>query len=162
VSVKYLVEEERKGTAGSLSLLPADIKDDIVVMNGDLLTKIDFEKMLRFHKASQVSATMAVKDYEMNVPYGVVDIDVQSLITGFREKPAYRFFVNAGVYILSPECLKKIPRDKAFDMPMLFDVLRNEGLRTGAFPLREYWMDIGVPQDFERANSDYGTEFVSG
>lgn len=161
VTIDYLVEQERTGTAGSLSLLPEMPTTDLVVMNGDILTKVDFNKMLQAHHASGASATMAVKDYELNVPYGVVEIDHHSAIKGFREKPSHRFFVNAGIYVLSPSALQKIPRGQFFDMPALFDLLMKENLTTSAFPLREYWMDIGQPGDYDQANSEYDKQFLA-
>lgn len=161
VQIEYLLERERLGTAGSLHMLPETISADLVVMNGDILTKVDFGKMLQFHRQSGASATMAVKDYVLKIPYGVVEIDDHCTIGGFHEKPSHRFFVNAGVYILSSDTLKSIPNKKFFDMPSLFESLRKKSnLKTCAFPLREYWMDIGIPEDYEQANYEYAEHFM--
>lgn len=159
ISIEYLVEKKRLGTAGALHLLPTDITDDIVVMNGDILSKCDLRRMLLFHRRNKSIATMAVKDFDLTVPYGVVSIDSKNHIKTLTEKPSQRFFINAGIYVLSPAVLDRIPRDEFFDMPSLFNTCRSNGLTSCAYPLREYWIDIGHMEDFERANYEYGFHF---
>lgn len=159
VGIEYLHERQRLGTAGALHLLPKDITENVLVMNGDILTKVDFRHMLTLHKMHEASLTMAVKDYSLRVPYGVVELDDHSNILSFREKPNHHFFVNAGLYVVSPRLLPHIPTDRYFDMPSLFDVVRREGLKMSAFPIREYWLDIGLPKDYEQANTEYEVHF---
>ncbi len=151
VDIDYLRETKRLGTAGCLSLLPERPQEPIFVMNGDILTDIDFAAMLRFHEDTGAVATMALNTYRTEVPYGVVELDGHR-IAGVREKPELSFFVNAGVYVLSPEALDRVPDDAFLDMPTLFDGLREEGAVVSGFPLHEYWIDIGRPTDLERAN----------
>ncbi len=154
VEIHYLHESKRLGTAGALSLLPARPSDPILVMNGDLLTRLRFDQMLKFHEEHEAKATMAVREYDFQVPYGVVNIDGTS-ISSIDEKPVHRFFVNAGIYTLSPESLELIPDDTFFDMPTFFEKLRANGQSTLAYPLREYWLDVGHLEEFERAQSEW-------
>lgn len=149
----YLHESKRMGTAGALSLLPGASDHPIVVMNGDLLTRASFTDLLRFHAEHGAAATMAVREYDFQVPYGVVRMN-DATISAIEEKPVHKFFVNAGIYVLSPEMLVHIPPDTFFDMPTLFQCLIEQGLTTVAFPLREYWLDIGHMNDFEQAQVD--------
>lgn len=154
VEIKYLREDKRLGTAGALSLLPDRPSDPLVVMNGDLLTRVRFDQMLKFHDEHVATATMAVREYDFQVPYGVVNINGTS-ITSIDEKPVHRFFVNAGIYTLSPDSLEHIPADVFFDMPTLFEQLQASGKRTSAYPLREYWLDVGRVDEFERAQYEW-------
>ncbi|WP_081458484.1 nucleotidyltransferase family protein [Solidesulfovibrio fructosivorans] len=150
--IRYLHENKRLGTAGALSLLPTLPVEPILVMNGDLITRMRFDEMLKFHEEHRSSATMAVREYDFQIPYGVVNIDGVR-ITSIEEKPVHNFFVNAGIYALSPEVRGYIPGDTHFDMPMLFDKLRDGGIVTTAYPLHEYWLDVGRMEELERARS---------
>jgi dTDP-glucose pyrophosphorylase len=154
VDITYLHEDQRLGTAGALSLLPERPVTPLLVMNGDLLTKVNFSQLLDFHSGHRAQATMCVREYDFQVPYGVVKIDDHH-ITGIDEKPVQKFFVNAGIYVLEPETLGLISPGAYFDMPTLFEKLIELKRATAAFPVREYWLDIGHLEDFERANSEH-------
>lgn len=153
-NIQYLRESHKLGTAGALGLLPERPSSPILVMNGDLLTKVNFTNLVDFHASHRSKATMCVREYDFQVPYGVVKIDNHS-ITAIEEKPVQSVFVNAGIYVLEPEILDAIPQNKFFDMPTLFDRLIAAGNGTSAFPIREYWLDIGHLEDFERANIEH-------
>lgn len=153
-SIQYVRESKRLGTGGSLSLLSELPNEPFFVMNGDLLTKVNFKGMLEFHDTQAQLATMAVREYDVQIPFGVTELDGHK-ITGLVEKPVKRFFVNAGVYVLSPQCLSLIPKDEFFDMPNLFQKLISNGFSTSSFPIHEYWLDIGRLSDFQRANVEY-------
>ena len=155
VEIKYLHEKERLGTAGALSLLPEKPTVPIIVMNGDLLTRTSFESLLQFHDLQGALATMAVREYDFQVPYGVVRTD-GTRIQAIEEKPVHNFFVNAGIYALSPEALEYLPAETFFDMPTLFEKLIAVNKPTSAYPLREYWLDIGRLEEFERAQREWG------
>ncbi len=157
VSIQYLREDKRLGTAGALSLLPSVPNEPFFVMNGDLLTKIQFEAMMQFHKEHQASATMAVREYDFQVPYGVVRMD-GARIEGIDEKPVHKFFVSAGIYVLSPEVMEHVAPDQYLDMPNLFDKSSATGKLAAAFPLREYWLDIGRLEEFERAQVEWAPQ----
>ena len=159
LEITYLRERERMGTAGALSLLPETPEYPLVVMNGDLLTKVNFGNLIDFHIEHQALGTMCVRQYDMRVPYGVVEIDahkVKSLI----EKPVHSFFVNAGIYVLEPETLKYIPAGTYSDMTDLFDHITALGRNACAFPIREYWIDIGRMSEYEQANGEFHQHFV--
>lgn len=158
VEIKYVKEEQRMGTAGALSLLPERPDLPVVVMNGDLLTKAHFGHLLDFMDQNQAQGVMCVREYDFQVPYGVVNLD-EHRITGIDEKPVHRFFVNAGIYALAPEAFDFIPKDRFFDMPELFERLIEQGRKTLAFPMREYWMDIGQIDDFHKAHSEFDQIF---
>lgn len=154
VSINYLKENKRLGTAGALSLLPESLKEAVIVMNGDLLTKVDFNQLLDYHIYRNADATMCVREYSYQVPYGVIDIDNLE-IKMLREKPSYTFFVNAGMYVLQPDIIKEIPHDTFFDMTDLFNLNIQKKKRNLAFPIREYWIDVGRMEDFERASEEF-------
>ena len=154
VQVDYLHESARLGTAGALSLLPDKPTAPVIVMNGDLLTRLDFDNLLQYHEAQNAAATMTVREYDFRVPYGVVRIEGERIVT-VEEKPVMKFFVNAGIYVLSPDVLDYLPHDANFDMPALFETLIAKGRFTAAYPLREYWIDIGQVDDLERAKREW-------
>lgn len=154
VQVSYIREQERLGTAGALSLLPKKPNLPIIVMNGDILTRTHFDNLLQFHELQGALATMAIREYDLQVPYGVVRLD-GTKIQSIDEKPVQRFFVNSGIYALSPDALNYLPSGAFFDMPSLFQKLAVDSRATVAYPLREYWLDIGRMSDLERANEDF-------
>ncbi len=160
VSIEYVEETKRLGTAGALSLLKELPTEPFFVMNGDLLTKVNFEQLLEFHVTTEATATMCVREYEYQIPYGVIETDNHSLLS-IVEKPVHKSFVNAGIYVLSPSALKRVPNGEFYDMPDLFKTLMVDGNRVSAFPLREYWLDIGRLDDYEKANGDYTVNFNS-
>jgi dTDP-glucose pyrophosphorylase len=159
VEIVYLHETERLGTAGALSLLPGTPEQPLLVMNGDVLTKVNFHQLLDFHESHAAAATMCVREYEFQVPYGVVTTDAHRIVS-IDEKPVQQFFVNAGIYAIAPEMLSRIPAKQFFDMPTLFSEAINAGQETAVFPLREYWMDIGHVADLHRANGEYREFFA--
>lgn len=158
IDIRYIEEKNRLGTAGALGLLPEIPNLPLLVMNGDVLTKVNFKHLMEFHEEHKSVATMCVREYEFQVPFGVVQVDNHRL-TGISEKPIQRFFVNAGIYVLNPESLEMIPKNNFFDMPTLFERLVDQKKETTVFPIHEYWLDIGRIDDFERANGDYDEVF---
>lgn len=158
MSISYIEEDKRMGTAGALSLLKEKPTSPIFVMNGDLLTQVNFEQLLQFHEETEAAATMCVREYEYQIPYGVIETEGQHLVS-IKEKPMHRSFVNAGIYVLNPEVFDYIPLDEFYDMPDLFKQLMDEQTNVSAFPVREYWLDIGRMSDFERADDEYSSYF---
>jgi dTDP-glucose pyrophosphorylase len=159
VEIKYIHEQNRLGTAGALSLLDDNPTIPIIVMNGDLLTKVNFQQLLDFHNDTNAEATMCVREYEYQVPYGVVKVDNHRLLN-IVEKPLQQFFVNGGIYVLNPEALDFIPKNEYYDMPNLFDLILEKNLEAAVFPIHEYWIDIGRMDDFNRANDEYKERFL--
>jgi dTDP-glucose pyrophosphorylase len=153
VNIRYIREEKRLGTAGALSLLPERPDQAFIVMNGDVLTDMNFQKALDFHHESKGKATMAVRKHEVQIPFGVVELK-DNCIEKIIEKPVQDFFVNAGIYVLDPSCLDLIPLNTHFDMPELFQRMLNAGEKLSTYLIYEYWRDIGRLQDYEVAQSD--------
>lgn len=158
VEIHYIHERKRMGTAGALYFLPEKIQQPIIVMNGDLLTKLDFGAFLDYHVEQDAAATMAVREYTYTVPYGVIDYDGDR-IRRITEKPTQNFYVAAGIYALSPEAVERVDREEFFDMPDLFNQLIQANKKTTIYPIRDYWMDIGRIDDFHQAQDDYGSMF---
>lgn len=154
VNIEYILEDQRMGTAGALSLLKDKPNEPFFVMNGDLLTNVNFEHLHNYHIATNSTATMCVREYDFQVPYGVVNIK-DSRILSIEEKPIHKFFVSAGIYMLSYEVLNYIPQNEFYDMPTLFAKLISLNKNTISFPLREYWLDIGRIEEYEKANLEY-------
>ena len=151
VEIEYVPEERPLGTAGALGLVEGD--GPILVMNGDILTRIDFRAMHRFHDEHQADMTVAVRPYEARVPYGLVELEGEQ-VSGITEKPLMRGFVNAGIYLLDPGVCGRVTRGEPLDMPQLIERLLADGSRVVGFPLREYWLDIGQLADYEQALAD--------
>lgn len=158
VDIRYLREESQLGTAGALGLLPGRPDQPLIVMNGDILTTVDFSQLLSFHQTHRAAATMAVREYHFEVPYGVVETDGVNL-RGIEEKPVVRNFVNAGIYVLAPEVLDLVTPGQPVNMPQIFQSLLDAGRQCCVFPIREYWLDIGRHDDFDRANVDFKEVF---
>jgi dTDP-glucose pyrophosphorylase len=150
VTVQYVEEDTPLGTAGALSLLD-DVDDrPVVMMNGDVLTKLDFNALLDFHSSMRADMTLCVREYDMQVPFGVVEGE-DSLITSIIEKPVHRFFVNAGVYVIAAEVVAAARPVQRIDMPDLVKKFLADKRKVAMFPVHEYWIDVGRPDDFRRA-----------
>ena len=145
--------EENKplGTAGALSLLPKIPLEPLLVLNGDVLTKVDFGRLLKFHNEHESVATMCVREHVTQIPYGVVTVD-GSHVLNLEEKPLLNHYVNAGIYLLNPVLLQLVPHSHFFDMPQLLEKAMQRNHSVSAFPIHEYWLDIGHPETLARAN----------
>jgi dTDP-glucose pyrophosphorylase len=152
VDIRYVKEDQPLGTAGALSLLE-ESDEPLLVINGDILTRVDFRSMLNFHREHQADLTVAVRLYEFNVPYGVVLTDGVA-VKGISEKPIVRQFINAGIYLLSPPVRRLVPNGQPYDIPDLIQRLISEGRSVVSFPIREYWLDIGKADQYDQAQSD--------
>ena len=158
VNIHYIHEKVPLGTAGSLGLLPDNLPDlPIIIMNGDILTKVDFKHLLDFHNNNDTNATMCVREYDFQVPYGVVDLDGCS-IREIKEKPIHKFFVNAGIYVLNKNLINKLDGESYLNMTDFLEKELDSG-GVNAFPIHEYWLDIGRMEEYEKANQDIVTIF---
>lgn len=156
VSIRYVHEEEPLGTGGALGLLPHNEIDlPLFMMNGDLLTTLNFQNLLEFHQDHSGVATMCVREYEHCVPYGVIQSEGHR-ICSMVEKPVHRFFINAGIYLLSPDLVKSVAPGVRVDMPTLLEREIANGNDVNMFPVHEYWLDIGRMEDFKRAQQEIG------
>lgn len=154
VRIDYLEETQSLGTGGALSLLPRKPTEPLLVLNGDVLTRVDYGQLLRFHDEHQAAATLCVREHTTQIPYGVVHMDDLHVLT-LEEKPLLSHHVNAGIYLLDPALLDLVPQDRFFDMPKLLEKAIQHRHRVSAFPIYEYWLDVGHPETFERAHNEW-------
>lgn len=156
--IRYIHEERTMGTAGSLRLFPIKTENPIIVINGDILTKLSMDQFVRFHLEHQANVSVAVRTYDFQVPYGVVKVNKDRLI-GFEEKPVYTSLINSGIYVINPAVLEKIPVNTYFDMNQLLEIMISNDEYISVFPIREYWIDIGTMEDYNQARLDFNEVF---
>jgi NDP-sugar pyrophosphorylase family protein len=157
VEIEYCVEEEPLGTAGSLRLVNG-LDDDFLVMNGDLLTTIDYAKLFAFHRQHRAGGTIAVHERQVHIDYGVVVSGADAKLSEYREKPTISYEVSMGINILSKRCLAHIPKAGKFDMPELMLAMRGKGEPVMCFKTDCYWQDIGRFDDYQRASEDFNAD----
>ncbi|CAM4192476.1 nucleotidyltransferase family protein [Campylobacter armoricus] len=153
IEISYIKEKQKLGTAGALSLIK-DMKDSFVVMNGDILTKLDFEQLIKEHKKSKAMMSVVLREFEFQIPYGVVKIS-NNIIKDIKEKPVQNFLVSAGIYVLEPQVLKYIEKNAYLDMPNLIKLLLDKKLKINSYVLQDYWIDIGRLEEYEKAVVDF-------
>jgi len=158
VEIRYLHEESPLGTAGPLGLIQTKPEAPILVMNGDLITQVNFRDLMDYHGQQNTKATMCVREYDFQVPFGVVNIE-DDKIMDIDEKPVHRFFVNAGIYVLDPGLIDLAEKGRRMDMTDLFETVIKKGVATSVFPIHEYWLDIGRADDLDRAKLDFDKVF---
>ena len=153
ISIQYIHESEPLGTAGAMALIDPLPHLPFIVTNGDIITDVNYANLLHFHESNKSQATMAIKKYELQNPYGVVNIKGLE-ITSFEEKPIQISYVNAGIYALNPSSLKYLKVNEPCDMPDLFELLKNNNYFITAYPIHETWADVGRPIDLSEVNED--------
>ena len=151
ISIQYIHEIEPLGTAGAMALIDPLPNLPFIVTNGDIITDVNYANLLHFHESNKSQATMAIKKYELQNPYGVVNIKGLE-ITSFEEKPIQISYVNAGIYVLNPSSLKYLKVNEPCDMPDLFELLKNNNYSITAYPIHETWADVGRPVDLSEIN----------
>jgi NDP-mannose synthase len=164
LKLEYCREEQPLGTAGSLRLVQ-NLEDNVLVMNGDLLTTLDYAALMRAHKETEAWATIAVHKREAYIDYGVIEITPEGTLSRYIEKPKIPYEVSMGINVVSRRCIDLIPEGKAFDMPQLMTAVRETGKRVHCFRTDCYWQDIGRVDDFQLANSDFEADpgrFING
>ena len=154
LKIEYSREETKLGTAGGLGLLKNELKDDFLVMNGDVLTSLDFSEFLAFHKRTGSIATIALNRRHVDIDFGVVNLDSDRRLIGYTEKPRIDYLVSMGVYAFNERVLKYIPSNEYLDIPDLMKRLLADGETVNGFIHEGYWLDIGRPDDYDRANED--------
>jgi len=152
VSISYIDEKKRSGTAGPLGYIDTWERDHLV-MNGDILTQINFRALYEYHRSNESDITVGLRDYTIQVPYGVTEMDGVK-VTAMTEKPSFKFFVNAGIYMLAPSVGDFVEKDEYLDMPDLIQKMMDNGKNVVGFPIREYWLDIGQHAQYEQALRD--------
>ena len=154
LNLSYVYESHSLGTAGPLARIPPP-DSSILVLNGDLLTDLDFTGFVRFHRGRNAAATVGMTRRQLPVEFGVIEANDNGRIVGFREKPALDYLVSMGIYMFAPRVLDYIPRGSAFDFPELLSRLLAAGEVVAGYESAGYWMDIGRPADYEKANRDF-------
>ena len=152
--ISYLEEKKPLGTGGSLSLIKEKTDLPILVLNGDLVTDVNFNDMVEYHGKNNFSATVGIREYNYQIPFGVVNLENQ-LVKNFMEKPNLSYFINTGIYVLNPSVMDHIPKDTFFDMPKLIEKLNVNSEIVGAFPITESWIDIGRLEDYKKVKDNY-------
>ncbi len=160
VNIKYVTENKRLGTGGAIKLAEKYLDKPFFVLNGDILTKLNFEQFMNFHSTNKNKITIGTKKYEMQIPYGVVDIKDETVLD-LREKPSSSYYINGGMYCLEPETIEYIPKNEFYNITQLISKYIAENKKVGSFPITEYWMDIGQMEDYNQANIDYENLFGS-
>ncbi|MCP1338552.1 nucleotidyltransferase family protein [Idiomarina sp. M1R2S28] len=157
INITYVHEESPLGTGGALGLLPDSTPElPLIMVNGDVLTTVDFERVLDFHTTNNALATMCVREYDYQVPYGVIVGDGERIVS-MEEKPVQRFFVNAGIYVIEPKVFRRVEKNLRIDMPTLLQSYIDKNEDVLMFPIHEYWLDIGRMDEFNRAQEDIYT-----
>ena len=159
VNITYSYEENKMGTAGALSLIKSHLQANFFVINGDILTTVDYLDLLNFHNEKKSTLTMCVKKFNYQIPYACLDIDNNGKVKSLKEKPNYDYSINAGIYVLNPECIENIPFNEYYDMTTLIEILISENKLVYSYNLDEYWLDIGHKSDYKKANEDLAKNF---
>lgn len=154
VKITYSREDTPLGTVGALSLIMDELDSTFLMMNGDVLTDIDYSKLVENHKKSGAMVTISLKKRNVNIDFGIVEIDDENTITDYTEKPTIDYHVSMGVYVLEPEVLDYIPAGEKMDFPELMKTLISDGKKINGFIHEGYWLDIGRPEDYDKANQD--------
>lgn len=152
ITITYTREEEPLGTAGALSLINEKIEGPMLVTNGDIFTDINYMDIIDFHFRNKADATMVVKQYVWQHPFGVIEMDGFDIIK-IIEKPTYKSHINTGIYVLNPTVLDGLKKNKYIDMPTFFKNLNIQSFKTVAFPIHESWIDIGEHDNLEKVRS---------
>lgn len=159
VEIRYIEEDQPLGTAGPLGLIPRSLSDPVLVMNGDVLTKTDFGQLIQYHEAHSAKATIGVRMFDMQVPYGVLEFNGKR-ISAIVEKPMHQFKVSAGIYVVEPSVCGLVTGPQ--DMPDLLRALIDDEQPVVGFPIHEYWIDVGSLPDLAKAEGDYADLFLAG
>jgi NDP-sugar pyrophosphorylase family protein len=154
VKIGYSRENQPLGTAGPISLVP-DLNETFLVMNGDLLTTIDYSAMLQYHRERRALATVACYQRDVKIDLGVIEMDNDNWVSDYIEKPTYHYTVSMGIYLFEPEILRYIPKDQRLDLPDLVIKLMQSGKKVNVFNFDGYWLDIGRHDDYERAIEEF-------
>lgn len=154
INISYVKEEKPLGTAGSLNLIDTKGYDHILLSNADVLTNLNFKKLIDYHIKSNAHISVAAREYSYQIPFGVIDHENNDVL-GIKEKPMITNFHSAGIYVLNPILLKSILQNEYLDMPNFIDKCIKEEKKISMFPFFDSWVDLGRPEDFEQASKNY-------
>ncbi|WP_179333111.1 nucleotidyltransferase family protein [Winogradskyella costae] len=153
IDFNFIKESKSLGTIGALKLIEHFNNDYILVMNADLLTNVNFESIFNDFISKKGDALIATIPSKVNIPHGVVETKA-GFVTDLKEKPSYTYYSNAGIYIFKKECFEFIPENNFFDATDLIEILLAKRKKIVNYPILNYWLDIGKPEDFEKAQQD--------
>lgn len=151
--IQYIKESKRLGTAGSIKLVENFIDKPFFVINGDIFTNLNLENMMGFHISNNFDITVGIRKHSFQIPYGVIKTN-KSYITKVEEKPTIEYLINAGIYCLKSEIISLIPKDEYFEITDLINICIKNGLKVGCYEIKDYWMDIGRIEDYNKVNDD--------
>ena len=156
VRIRYYVEEQPLGTAGPLSII-GDLAEDFLVINGDILSTIDYADFFRVHRERGADLSVAVGVKEVKMSLGILDLDPEGRITSFREKPTFKFYDNMGVYVYNRGVMPTIQPNRRLDVNDLVATLLRDGKKVYGYLSKDhyYWIDIGQHGDYEKANEEF-------
>lgn len=154
INIKYVKEDKPLGTIGSILLVDTFHNDDIIVMNSDLLTNIDFADFFKMYKETEADMAVAATSYHVDVPYAVLEVSDGTEVRSLKEKPRYTYYSNAGIYIIKKELLKMIPENQFYDITDLMERVLEMNLKLITYPINGYWLDVGKHEDFKKAQED--------
>lgn len=157
VNIKYSKEDQPLGTVGGLDLIRDELAETFLMINGDTLTTLRFSDIIEHHKKNGTVSTIALNQRQVNIDFGVVDLDSSNLITSYTEKPAIDYLVSMGIYVFEPEVMQYINPGERLDFPDLIKTLISKDKKVKGFVFDGYWLDIGRPEDYERANEEIAT-----
>ncbi|HHT18723.1 MAG: sugar phosphate nucleotidyltransferase [Euryarchaeota archaeon] len=155
VKIEYVKEEKPLGTAGPLSLIKDMIEEPFLMMNGDVLTNLDFSDLVNYHKTRENIGTVALNKRVVNIDFGVTEIDDQNQVTQYTEKPVIDYLVSMGIYIFEPDVLDYVEDNQYFDLPELITKLINNQEPVNGYVFDDYWLDIGRHDDYQQANQEF-------
>jgi NDP-sugar pyrophosphorylase family protein len=155
VSIKYVHEETPLGTGGALALLPKDLPDlPLIMINGDIVTDLDYEGLMRYHESGSSSATICLRKFTYKVPFGVINMDEKNLVVDMVEKPEHVSLINAGIYVIDPNIIKSVEPYIYTDMPTALTSCMEKGMSIQGFLIHENWIDVGQHADLENAKEN--------
>jgi len=156
LSLEYFREKQPLGTAGSLAMI-AGLDETFMAMNGDILTTLDYQSLIKHHRESQAALTIAMHQKDVKIDLGVLETNERGELTTYREKPLYSFAVSMGIYVYEPHVLSYLPKGQYMDFPDLVKLLLNKGEKISGFPSQDYWLDIGRREDYELAQLEFSS-----
>jgi NDP-sugar pyrophosphorylase family protein len=154
VKIKYIEEDKPLGTAGSLGLIEEDLNSPLIILNGDVLTKLNLTSLIEFHNSRESASTICSRNYSINIPFGVIQDENCNLIN-LKEKPVIDLQVNAGIYVINPDLIKLIDSNEYLDMPDFIKFIKEKGNPISVFPIHEYWLDVGKKEALDIARKDW-------
>jgi len=159
VNITYSKEEQPLGTAGPINIIREQLTYTFLLMNGDVLSDINFSNFIKYHKKQKSIATIALSKRRVNIDFGIVNITEDNLFSEQQEKPTIEYLVSTGIYLFEPESIRSLPEEGAFNLPDFILKLQKDKKKISVYIHKGYWLDIGRPEDYEKACNNFGDKF---